>query len=98
MKGNANSIPLSAYPDGDYVVKFGGKSEAIKKVSVSKPALSPQNVEHIITFSASTKYEVYNVRGNIILTGEGTTADLTNFPFGLYYVNMGGLIEAVIKK
>ena len=97
-KGIANSIPLTTYPDGDYIVKYAGKSEPIKKITSTPPTLSPQNVENIVTFSASTKYEVYNVRGNVVLTGEGTTADMTNFPFGLYFVNMNGFVEAVIKK
>jgi peroxiredoxin len=98
VKGTANSIPLTGYPDGDYIVKFAGKTESIKKISDKAPTLSPQNVDHIVTFSAPTKYEVYNVRGNIVLAGEGAHADLTHFPFGIYFVNMGGFIEAIIKK
>lgn len=98
VKGTANSIPLAGYPDGDYIVKYAGKSEPVKKITMAGPTLSPQNVGGIITFSASTKFEIYNVRGNIVLTGEGITADLTNFPFGLYYVNMNGLVEPVVKK
>lgn len=97
-KGTANSIPLATYPDGDYIVKYAGKSEPVKKVTSTPLTLSPQNVESVVTFSASTKYEVYNIRGNIVLSGDGTTADLTDFPFGLYFINMNGFVEPVIKK
>ncbi len=40
-----------------------------------------------ITFSADTKYEVFDTFGNIVLQGSGSSVDISSLKKGTYYIN-----------
>ena len=70
-----------------YDVTGGKVSEAIKYRSMSAPVTFTQGKNQNITFSSDTKWEVYDLYGNIALQGKNSEIDVSDLKKGTYYVN-----------
>lgn len=68
------------------------------KSSVAKVTKTPAIVEDLITFSAETRYEIYDAYGNIVKKGVGKTVNCTNLLKGVYYINFDNKNEKFVKK
>jgi hypothetical protein len=76
-------------------------SEAVKFTdpSVAPVTWSPAKPKDVITFSASTLYEVYDQYGNIVKRGYGTSVDVSTLKKDLYYLNYDNKMgETFIKR
>lgn len=66
----------------------GGKiSGEIKYRSMSTPVTFAQGKDQNVTFSSETKWEVYDLFGNIAKQGNGNEIDVSDLKKGTYYVN-----------
>jgi hypothetical protein len=52
----------------------------------------------LITFTAETAYELYNVYGQIVKRGFGLTIDCTSLPKGEYYLSYDSKTEKILRK
>jgi len=62
-------------------------SDPIKYRSLSPPVTFKQEKDQSITFTADTKWEVFDTFGNIVAQGFGATIDVSSMKKGTYYVN-----------
>lgn len=51
-----------------------------------------------LVFSAETNYELYNLYGQIIKRGFGTTADMSKLPKGTYYISFDSITTKFEKR
>lgn len=74
-------------------------SEDVVAIS-SKPevSFSPNRVNDIINFSASTMYEIYDEYGGIIFKGYGESIKVSGLQKGKYYLNMDNKLAQFTKK
>jgi hypothetical protein len=87
------SVKYDAY-SGENIIRVrqndvaGGKvSEPIKYRSMSAPVTFTQGKDQSITFSADTKWEVYDLFGNIAKQGRGSEIDVSDLKKGTYQMN-----------
>lgn len=76
-------------------------SEAVEYTSnVPKVDFSPkQKVEDVIKFTAPTRYEIFDIYGNLVETGYGSSVDVSNLERkGEYYLNYDSSFGETFKK
>lgn len=83
------------------IVRAEGKNvKATAKADVPEMpviALKNKSASDFINFSATTRYEVYNRWGNIMLKGCDYRADISTLPQGQYYLNYGDATSEIYK-
>jgi hypothetical protein len=93
--------PDQHYYEIKYVPFSGENKIRVKQVDVTGPRLSDpikyrslspvitfkQEKDQSITFSADTKWEVFDTFGNVVLQGFGSTIDVSSLKKGTFYVN-----------
>lgn len=52
-----------------------------------KMETNKEKVETSISFSDKTRYEIYDIYGNLMIKGEAAEVDVTNLKKGYYYIN-----------
>lgn len=65
---------------------------------LKKPDFKVNQKDQIITFSASTSYEVYDEYGQVRKRGFGTNIDIKNLSLGTYYLSYDNHVETIKKK
>lgn len=99
LKGSGDEIDVSSLANGIYKIDFGGKQESFLKKGGVKNNMSISKADNtLITFSASTKFEIHNLKGDIIKKGTANKVDVSDLDMGEYYVHLGSKIEKYIKK
>lgn len=76
-------------------------SDAVEyKPNLSKVDFSPkQKVEDVINFTAPTRYEIFDIYGNLVETGYGSTVDVSNLERKQeYYLNYDSSFGETFKK
>jgi len=76
-------------------------SDAVKyNPSMAKVDFSPkQKVDDVIKFTAATRYEIFDIYGNLVETGYGSTIDVTNLERKEeYYLNYDSSFGETFKK
>ena len=88
--GTADSVDLSALPNGLYKIKFKNKSEVFEKIAVTlaKPEIDLE--KSTITFPDETSFEIFNKNGMRMLKGTGVNADLATLSPGDYFLSFKG--------
>lgn len=84
-------------------VDYTGKPVASQSAKFTDPSVppvtySPKSVKDKITFSAKTRYEIYDSYGNIVKKGYGDNVDCTNLKRGAYYINYDCKDDQFIKR
>jgi len=83
-------------------IDHSGEKKASKDVSfksnVAIITKTPAIVEDFITFSAETRYEIYDAYGNIVKKGVDKSVNCMNLLKGVYYVNFDNKNEKFVKK
>ncbi len=59
---------------------------------------SPNKVDDVLTFSAPTMYEIYDIYGGIIFKGYGKEVKVNGLQKGKYYLNMDNKLAIFHKK
>lgn len=81
---------------------FTGSDKISREVSLRSTKIpvkfEPLKPEDIITFSADTDYEIFNIAGERVLHGSGKSVDITTLPKGEYYLNYDASTEAFKKR
>ncbi len=70
--------------------------------TIQEPEMAPKKVKSSISFTSGTKpietkYEIYDVYGNIVKKGVGSEVDCSNLKKGAYYINYDNKNEKFIK-
>lgn len=84
-------------------VDYTGKPRYSKAVTynpgVSVVTFEPKKVDSEITFSSSTRYEIFDKYGNLVKTGYGKTIDVSNLERGDdYYLNYDNSFGETFRK
>jgi hypothetical protein len=66
--------------------------------SVTEVDFNPKKVKTKITFTAKTRYEIYDSYGNIVKKGYGVEVDCANLKDGAYYINYDNKDSQFIKS
>jgi hypothetical protein len=75
------------------------KSQTCEVLSTSTPIEKTYDRKtKLITFTAETAYELYNVYGQIVKRGFGLTIDCTSLPKGEYYLSYDSKTEKILRK
>jgi thiol-disulfide isomerase/thioredoxin len=102
LKGKGLEASIAHLPDGNYTVKYDGKTEVlIKKTnpnSKSPITFYPTRVADVITFSKETNYQIYNFKGKLEIEGKATQVNVAHFKSGVYYLCIDGEINSFFKK
>jgi hypothetical protein len=51
-----------------------------------------------ITFMDETAYEIYDSKGEIVLSGKGKIIDLKTLQKGIYYINYDNKTDTFVKR
>lgn len=65
---------------------------------VGEVTFEPKKVGKEISFSAKTRYEIYDAYGNLVKKGLGDKIDCSNLTKGAYYLNYDNKNEKFLKK
>ncbi|TLX72113.1 hypothetical protein E9993_18780 [Labilibacter sediminis] len=82
----------------DYRGKPRYSDEVITVSSKPEVSFSPNRVDDVITFTASTMYEIYDEYGGIIFKGYGETVKVSGLQKGKYYLNLDNKLAVFTKK
>lgn len=63
--------------------------------TTSKEKLQYIKEENRIVFTSPSRYELYDVYGNLVKIGNGTEVDLSSIKKGVYYLNFGNRNEKI---
>lgn len=64
-----------------------------------KVTFSPQRPDKEINFSASTRYEIFDIYGNLVKTGNGRSVDVSDLKSGAtYYLNYDSSFGETFRK
>ena len=99
-KGFGDKIDITKLPNGKYNVVIGEKDHYFNKIDGEQNEISfyPTNVATRINLSKATKYEISNLQGKVIRTGEGSEVNVEDLHVGVYYINMNGVVGKFLKK
>lgn len=59
---------------------------------------NPKTVRDKISFTAKTRYEIFDSYGNVVKKGNGTEVDCSNLKKGAYYINYDSKDSQFVKK
>lgn len=81
---------------------YRGKPKYSQETTITSPkpavTFTPSRVDEILTFSAPTMYEIYDVYGGIIFKGYGKEVKVSGLQKGKYYLNMDNKLTTFTKK
>lgn len=74
-------------------------SEAVTyNPNVAKVSFEPKKVSDNIVFSHATKYEIFDIYGELVETGYDNTIDVSNLKEGEYYLNYDSSFGETFRK
>lgn len=84
-------------------VDYTGKRNPSVAKTFTNPGIkpvdfNPKTVKDKITFTAKTRYEIYDSYGNIVKKGYGDMVDCSNLKKGAYYINYDCKDSQFVKK
>lgn len=101
LKGKAQSVDIQNLPSGEYYCIFAGKEDRFTKRPFDEGDIVtfyPENVHDIVTLSRKASYEVFNKRGLVRLSANGSEINMAHLPKGLYYISIEGKLHKVFKN
>ncbi len=99
-KGNGEEIDIKKLPLGKYNVIINEKDHWFHKVEERNMNVQfyPKSVVKTIKMTKAVKYEVSNMKGEVLLDGSGSEIDVSRLHIGVYYINMAGDVHKFLKK
>jgi hypothetical protein len=83
----------------DYTAKPKYSDQVIYKSALSSVSFEPKKVADEITFSAATRYEIFDRFGNLVKTGFGKSLNVSNLNKGEdYYINYDNSFGETFRK
>lgn len=83
-------------------LEISGKStyspEMVYHSEEEQVSFYPKSVTQLITFSKVVKYEILDVYYNVVMRGNGASADCTGLKLGTYYLVFDNRTEKFLKK
>ena len=76
---------------------FGTKREFVIKSRKPPVTFEPKKPDKVINFSAETDYEIFNSKGEKVLSGRSRTVKIDNLPKGEYHLNFDSQTQ-IFKK
>ena len=100
QKGFGDEIDVTRMVTGKYNVVVAEKDHFFNKIADNKVEIEfyPKMVSKHINMSKATKYEISNLKGDVVKKGEGSEVDVANLHVGVYYINMNGVVGKFLKK
>ncbi len=81
---------------------YRGKPKYSKEITITteKPQVTfmPNRVDDVLTFTASTMYEIYDEYGGIVFKGYGDNVKVSGLQKGKYYLNYDNKLGTFLKK
>ena len=88
--------------DTDYTnlnyVEFRGVVTGVELANSSDNSVYPNPTHHHVQWKETAEWTLYNSLGAALATGKGTQIDLSNFPTGIYLLNINGELKKVVKE
>ena len=88
--------------DTDYTnlnyVEFRGVVTGVELANSSDNSVYPNPTHHHVQWNETAEWTLYNSLGAALATGKGTQIDLSNFPTGIYLLNINGELKKVVKE
>ncbi|GIV38313.1 MAG: hypothetical protein KatS3mg033_0113 [Thermonema sp.] len=72
--------------------------ELIYRKSAEEVRFYPKNASTKIYFTQSVPYKITDVKGNVLLQGNGKFVDISKLPRGVYVVHFGNKTDRFLKK
>lgn len=83
----------------DYTGKpVPSQAKTFKDASVAEVDFNPKTVKDKLTFTAKTRYEIYDSYGNIVKKGYAVDVDCNNLKKGAYYINFDNKDSQFVKR
>lgn len=100
LKGKTKSIDVQGLLPGEYICHFAGKEDRFIRKQFTEDIVTfyPVNVHDIVTLSRKASYEVFNKRGLVRLSANGSEINMAHLPKGLYYLSIEGKLYKVFKN
>ena len=100
LKGRAEFVDIKSLSNGNYVLYVNEQPFQLHKIATSTPFISftPARVTDKIMLSKRAKYEVYNLAGKKLLSGEASELACKHLKEGSYYIVIDGTIHSFYKE
>lgn len=98
-----NSYPMLKWQDGQFVPRKA-ELEQIPELNandLAKFSIYPNptnNLVNIQTDEESIEVQIYNTSGQLLIKTNNNTIDLSSYPCGIYFLNVNGTVEKIIKE